>query len=177
MVRETQQPTVSESQTDQHFMFRCGAAWFSVPAIAVRELSLAPEIVSVPGCHRSFEGLCRQQSEFIPVIALDALLDFETSDQANAHNQLLTLAGNNIWAIRIAEAAGLETLDTIASTDTFHSNANSQGVVGTATHGDKFVRVLNPDQLYQTTHRALEASWSRAHTTDKQTLMPIGGNR
>lgn len=175
MLLKTQQPTVSEYQTDQHFMFRCGASWFSVPATAVRELTLAPEIVSVPGCDRTFEGLCRQQSEFIPVIALDALLDFEEPDQANSHSQLLTLAGNNIWAIRIAEAAGLETLDTIASTDTFQSNANSQGVVGTATHGDKFVRVLNPDQLYKTTHQALEASWSQVHTTDKQTLMPNGG--
>ena len=150
-------PSTASSETVQHFLFRCSESWFAVPATSVRELTIAPEIVSVPGCHDALSGLCRQQSEFIPVIALDALLDFDAVDANEEMNQLLTLSGQNVWAFRINEAAGLETLDTVASPEPTGGDMSSYGIVGTAKLGERFVKVLNPDQLYQRTDEVLKS--------------------
>ena len=158
MSPELQQHTESVQQ----FVFRCGDAWFAVPAITVRELTMAPEVAVVPGCDPSLEGICRQQSEFIPVIAIDNLLQFDATNESEVGNQLLTLAGSHVWSIRIAEAIGLKSLDTIGASE-LSGDANHHGVVGTATCGDNFVRVLNPDQLYQRVAQQLESSWGPAN--------------
>jgi len=153
--------------SDKHVLFRSGQSWFSVPAVAVREITIAPDLASVPGCHRTLEGLCRQQSEFIPVISLDALLEVETTGKTQENNQLLTFAANTVWAIRIAEAAALESVETITSPEDRHDTTASSPVIGTAIFGDRVVRVLNPDRLYQLTAQALEQQW-----TGQQSLSP-----
>ncbi len=148
------------TQSDKHFLFRCGPSWFSIPAFCVREVSITPEVVHVPGCDPVLEGLCRKQSEFIPVISLAALLDLDTADCHQENHQLITLCGQQVWAIRIAEASALESLDTLSSPDLRSDDAASP-VIGTAVRGDQIVRVLNPEKLYQLTSQALEQAWSQ----------------
>lgn len=170
-------PLVACSETGQHFLFRSSGSWFAVPATAVRELTIAPDVVSVPGCHNALSGLCRQQSEFIPIIALDALLDFDPVDPDQEQNQLLTLSGQNVWAIRIAEAAGLETLDTLVSPESPDGDMSSRGIVGTAKLGNRFIKVLNPEQLYQRTDEVLKSAWSPSSGLNHSTTSLQGGNR
>ena len=156
----TQTLTIEPAQTDRHFLFRCEQSWFSVPAVNVREVTVAPEFVSVPGCHQVLEGLCRQQSEFIPVISLAALLDLDTSEATHENNQLLTLSTGAIWAIRIAEAAGLEHLDTIPSQESRTVGCDPSCVIGTSVIDEHVVRVLNPERMVQQAQRALEGHWN-----------------
>ena len=156
---ETQTPTAGSEPTEKQFLFRCEQSWFSVPAVAVREVTVSPEFVSVPGCHEAVEGLCRQQSEFIPVISLVALLDLECSRERQENNQLLTLSAGAVWAIRIAEAAALEALETIPSQEPRAIDADPSPVVGTSVFDEHVVRVLSPDRLYQQAQRALQDQW------------------
>lgn len=156
----TQTSTIEPAQTDRHFLFRCEQLWFSVPAINVREVTVAPEFFSVPGCHQVLEGLCRQQSEFIPVISLAALLDLDISEATQENNQLLTLSTGAIWAIRIAEAAGLEHLDTIPSQESRTVGCDQSCVIGTSAIDERVIRVLNLERMVQQAQRALEGHWN-----------------
>ena len=157
---DTQTSTIQLTQADKHFLFRCEQSWFSVPAITVREVTVAPDFVTVPGCHSAVEGLCRQQSEFFPVISLAALLDLESSPERQENNQLLTLSTGAVWAIRIAEAVGLEHLDTIPSPDLRTGDCDPSCILGTTAFGEHVIRVLNPERLYQQAQHALEDQWN-----------------
>ena len=158
-------------QSDKHFLFRCGQAWFSIPAFCVREVSITPEVVHVPGCHPVLEGLCRQQSEFIPVVSLAALLDLDAADCQQENHQLITICGQHVWAIQIAEASTLESLDTLSSPE-LRSDDTASPVMGTAVRGDQIVRVLNPEKLYQLTSQALEQAWSEVPASFPTPLHP-----
>ena len=157
---DTQSSTIELAQADKHFLFRCEQSWFSVPATSVREVTVAPDFVTVPGCHHAVEGLCRQQSEFIPVISLAALLDLDSSHERQENNQLLTLLAGSVWAIRIAEAVGLEHLETIPSQELRTSDCGPSCVIGTSAFDEHVIRVLNPERLYQQAQRALEGQWN-----------------
>lgn len=154
--------------SDKHVLFRLGKSWFSVPAIAVREVTIAPDLISVPGCHSSLEGLCRQQSEFIPVISLDAWFEIETTDRRGENNQLITLEGNSVWAIRVSEVTTLQSLETIASQEDRNDERSSSPVIGTAIFGDRVIRVLNPDRLYQFAAQSLEQQWAEKELDNHQ---------
>jgi chemotaxis signal transduction protein len=174
---ESNQAITDPPQSDKHFLFRCEQSWFSVPAVAVREVSVAPEFVTVPGCDEAVEGLCRQQSEFIPVISLGALLDLDRCDQRQENNQLLTLSTGAVWAIRIAEAAALEALETIPSQDFGRGDVVTSPVIGTAGFGEHVVRVLNPDRLYERTHQMLERQWNGSQVGPIQAHPLLGNER
>ena len=75
--------------SDKHCVFRSGTSWFSLPAVSVREITIAPDLVPVPQCHASLAGLCHLRSEFIPVISLAALLDIDASVGSPIQNKLM----------------------------------------------------------------------------------------
>ncbi len=143
------------AETNKHFLFRSEQSWFSLPAVAVREVTIAPQLVVVPGCHESLEGLCHLRSEFIPVISLAALLDIDCAGGPAANQQLITLTGTSVWAMRIAQAAALESLETIAAPSGRHADSAISPVVGTAIYADQVVRVLDPTRLYRLAHQAI----------------------
>lgn len=157
--------TEIQSTTDKHCVFRCGEAWFSVPAVSVREISVAPALVRVPDSHRSLAGLCHLRSEFVPVLSLEALLDLRSSGGAPAHDRLLVFNGTSVWALAIAEAAALESLETIVNPETKNDDAGLNAVIGTAMYGEQIVRVLNPNSLFRLGQQALESLWCRAQPT------------
>lgn len=152
---------VTELQTasDKHCVFRSGSAWFSVPAISVRQISIAPDLVRVPDCHPSLAGLCHLRSEFVPVFSLDSLLDIDRSSKSQTHDRLLVLNGSSVWSLLIAEAAALESLETIVTPETRMDDVNLSAVMGTAMFRDQIVRVLNPNSLFRLAQQALENLW------------------
>jgi chemotaxis signal transduction protein len=155
--------TLSElSASDRHCVFRCGSSWFSVPATSVREISIAPELVRVPGSHDSLEGLGHLRSEFIPVISLGSLLDIERCETSDDHDRLLVFSGNSPWSLLIDEAAALESLETIVTPEVRSDDAQLTAVIGTAMFRDQIVRVLNPNSLYRLAQQALEELWAEA---------------
>lgn len=149
------------SASDKHCVFRSGVSWFSLPAVSVREITIAPDLVRVPQCHPSLLGLCHLRSEFIPVISLTSLLDVDGS-QSPAQNKLMVINGNCVWSLLIAEAASLESLETIVAPEARMDDVMQSPVMGTAMYRDKIVRVLDPVSIFRLAQQALEGVWNGA---------------
>ncbi|MGI9471970.1 MAG: chemotaxis protein CheW [Rubripirellula sp.] len=149
----------AHSDSDKHCVFLSGAAWFSVPAVAVREITIAPPLVKVPESDKSLAGLCHLRSEFVPVILLNSLLDGDACDYSQPHNKLLVIHGASAWGILIAEAAALESLETIVTPDSRLDEANHSPVMGTAMFRDQIVRVMDSNRIFGLAQRSLEKAW------------------
>ncbi len=147
--------------SDKHCVFRCGEAWFSVPAIAVRQIVVTPDIVKVPHCHRALVGLGRLRGEFVPIVALGRLLDIDQSSQLPTGDCLLVLEGKCIWSLLISESIALESLETIVSQEAKTESTNNV-VIGTAMFQDRIVRVLNPSGLLARAQCTFDQYWNRA---------------
>ena len=147
------------SASDKHCVFRSGSSWFSVPAVTVREVAIMPALVRVPSCDPSLLGICHLRSEFVPVIAVNSLLDVDFEQASQPHDKLIVIrgtGGNGVgaWALRIAETAALESLETLGSPESRSDDANLTPVIGTAMFRDQIVRVLDPTSLYALTSAA-----------------------
>lgn len=147
--------------SNKHCVFRCGDSWFSLPAIAVRQIVVVPDLVKIPNCHQALAGLGRVRGEFVPVIALGTLLEIEQSSESPARACLLVLEGNCIWSLLISESIALESMETIVSQNARTEDANN-AVIGTAMFHDRIVRVLNPNGLLATAQCAFDQYWNRA---------------
>ncbi len=158
---ESATATLSDlSASDKHCVFRSGASWFSVPAISVREITISPGLVKLPNSHPSLAGLCHLRSEFIPVISLNTLLDLDSSESSQSHDRLMVLNGSSVWALLIAEAAALESLETIIAPDARLDESNQSPVIGTAMFREQIVQVLDPTGLFRLAQHLLESRWS-----------------
>ncbi|MDG2223545.1 MAG: chemotaxis protein CheW [Rubripirellula sp.] len=145
----------------KQFVFRTGALWFSVPAIAVREVTIAPALVSVPGCHASLAGLCHFRSEFIPVLALERLLDMDGIHPSEPQDRLIILGDRVRWAIPVAEAAALESLETLVTPELRHEDGNPGLIMGTSIFRGQIVRVLDEKAVLRLAQKSLEETWHR----------------
>ncbi len=146
--------------SDKHCIFRCGDAWFSVPAVAVRQIVVTPDIVKVPHCHQALLGLGRLRGEFVPIVALGRLLEIDQSSQPPTGDCLLVLEGKCIWSLQISESIALEFLETIVSQEA-RTDTSSDMVIGTAMFQDRIVRVLNPAGLLARAQTTFEQFWNR----------------
>lgn len=153
------------SASDKHCLFRSGPSWFSVPAISVREISISPELVRVPDCHPALAGLCHLRSEFIPVLLLNSLLDIDTLVHSQPHNKLVVINGQGGWALLIAEAAALESLETLVTPEARSDDLNQSAIMGTSMYRGQVVRVLDPTRVYQLAQRVLEQFWQRSQAS------------
>jgi chemotaxis signal transduction protein len=159
------------SASDKHCVFRSGASWYSLPAISVREITIAPPMVGVPLSHRALAGLCHLRSEFIPVLALSTLLEIEDQRTAQSNNKLMVMSGtSSSWALLIAEAAALESLETIMSPESRLDDSYQSPVMGTAMYQDQIVRVLDPNRLFRLAQQTLDTTWSRQHVATTSNL-------
>lgn len=147
--------------SDKHCVFRCGDEWFSVPAVAVRQLVVTPDIVKVPHCHRALVGLGRLRGEFVPIVSLGRLLDIDQSNQLPTGDRLLVLEGQCVWSLLISESIALESLETIVWQEA-KTESNNNVTIGTAMFQDRIVRVLNPNGLLARAQCALDQYWNRA---------------
>ncbi len=160
----TPRPSASRSDipaSDKHCIFRCGDAWFSVPAVAVRQIVVTPDIVKVPHCHQALLGLGRLRGEFVPIVALGRLLDIDQSNQPATGDCLLVLEGKCIWSLQISESIALEFLETIVSQEA-RTEVNNDMVIGTAMFQDRIIRVLNPSGLLARAQSMFDQYWNRA---------------
>ena len=150
------------SGSDKHCIFRCDRSWFSLPATSVSEIAIAPELVQVPNCHPSLAGLCHLRSEFIPVLSLTRLMNVDTKQTTETHGKLMVIHGSSVWAMLIAEAAALESLETLVTPDLRPDDLNPTPVTGTAMYREQIVRVLDPITLYRMAQQSLESHWRGA---------------
>ncbi|MGB0599151.1 MAG: chemotaxis protein CheW [Rubripirellula sp.] len=157
-------PTIDSGK---QFVFRTGARWFSVSAIAVREVTIAPDLVSVPGCHTALAGLCHYRSEFIPVLALDQLLDMDGNHASEPQDRLIILGDRVSWAMPVAEAAAVESLETLMTPELRHEDGNPNLIMGTSIFRGQIVRVLDEKAVLKLAQKLLEESWHHPAATLK----------
>lgn len=144
---------------DKHCVFRVGSCWFSLLATAVREVTMAPDVVRVPGSHAALAGLCHARNEFIPVVRLAPLLG-DAADQPAPAGKMLVLSGSaGNWALLVDEVIALESLETLMNPDARPGDLGSTTVLGTATCRDRVVRVLDPTSLYRRADELLRSCW------------------
>lgn len=149
---------------DKHCIFRSGSSWYSVAAITVREIALMPNLVRVPGCHHSLAGISRLRSEFLPVVSLNALFNDYCSQDPEPHDRLIVMQanlsqGSGHWAIRIAEANALQSLETLGSPEVRSGDDNLNLILSTGMFRNHVVRVLDPSGLYRHVRTILEGTW------------------
>ncbi|MGV3482842.1 MAG: chemotaxis protein CheW [Planctomycetaceae bacterium] len=165
------------SASDKHCIFRSGSSWFSLPAVSVREISIAPDMVPVPNCHPAIAGLCHLRSEFIPVIILNALFDIDSSDVSQPHDKLMVIHGHSAWALRIAEASALESIETLVTPEARGDDANQTAITGTCMFRHQIVRVLDPTRVFRIAQQALESFWRRPYASPRSSCRDIGSLR
>lgn len=165
------------SASDKHCVFRSGTCWYSVPAVSVREITIAPQLVPAPQSHPSLAGLCHLRSEFVPVISLSSLIEVDDQKVSQPNNKLMVLNGTSIWALLIAEAAALESLETILAPESRMDDSHQSPVMGTAMFNDQILRVLDPNRLFRLAQQTLETSWNRSHLAAYETRTEQGNLR
>lgn len=137
----------------RHCIFRCGATWYSIPAITVQEVAVSAQPVRLPGSPAWLLGIVHRNSEFIPVVSLvDFLGNTETDvedDQNFGDYLLLVIGGNQPWAIRISQVLSIAEIDATLAPPAQSHGTRQRGIVGTFTLGQHVARILEPHHLLQ----------------------------
>ncbi|NND99127.1 MAG: chemotaxis protein CheW [Pirellulaceae bacterium] len=154
---------------NKYCVFRSGENWFAIPAVAVREITTSPELVCIPGCHRSLAGVCHLRAEFIPVISIDGILGIGPTREVEDENTLLVIDGNATWALRIAEAGSIESLEVLSNAEPHQDEPPESVELGTATHRDQIVRVLDHNGVYRNAKRLVASHWGTPASRSRPT--------
>lgn len=152
--------TAGIPEWERHCVFRSGGSWFALPAIVIREVSGRPQLVQVPSANTAvLAGLSHVRSEFLPVISLDKLIGRSDTGATDRLQMLTLIEGNVAWGLLVHRVDGLETLDVARETvDSCTDDTWSTVIMGTARHGGRFIRVIDPKRLYRLVTTMLEGA-------------------
>jgi chemotaxis signal transduction protein len=157
-------PSAEAVSCEKYCILRRGESWFGVPAFMVREITLAENMVPVPGTPEILAGLCHLRSEFVPVLHLPSLSPDKHAPESSA-GQLLVLSGaQGPWGLIVDEVETLEPLEVAVTADPRGDDAWSAAVMGSSTCRDRVVHVLDPNALYRAAENALAAGTHIAAT-------------
>ncbi|WP_153556274.1 chemotaxis protein CheW [Roseimaritima sediminicola] len=158
----------------KHCVFSAGGNWYAMPATAVQEITVAPPLVAVPQCASVVIGMGHIRSQFVPVLAIDALLSAEPRPVTDPENRIIVLDVPHTWGIRIAEAPGIAALETLAIGGAAAEDHLAGLVLATAMYEDRIVNVLDPTTLYRHAETLLRRHWSAASTPPAESAMLQG---
>ena len=142
-------------QSDKFCIFRCDDQTFAIPALSVRCVKPHVELTSLPLANDSFSGIAKIQQEFVPVYSL---VENPTGESESQQNKLLVLdrdTGN--WGLLVDQVHVLAELEV-----SIHPSADMQDsyVIGTATHNESMVSVLDPESVYSSLNKGLHSYWN-----------------
>lgn len=160
--------------SSRHCVFRCGKSWFSLPATALREVTLAERAVRLPESPAWLLGIVHLQSEFIPVISLSSFIEQQRIDADLTSGRLLILNGSPPWAIRTDEVAALSDLEASLSPSSQTLTGSQTGIVGTFTWGTHIARVLEPRHILAQMQKAFHECWHAPSSADSPISPPVG---
>ena len=160
--------------SDRHCILRCGDGWYGVPAVAIREVVVAPRTVRLPESPPWLLGIAHLQSEFVPVISLTDRLGIDAPEASDP--RLLVMQGTPLWALSVAEVTAIEPLDAILAPEARGGWSDNSAVMGTAMRGDQMVSLLEPqqivgqcqDELQRSCGSAGAAPWQTDHDQESQ---------
>lgn len=152
----TDPTAAARDQVPSHCVFRYGASWMALPALAVREVMPRPDMVTVPGTPASLVGLSHVRSEFVPVLDLSAMLP----DQPWSDGRIMLILDDleGAWAVLVDEVAALQPLEVSDAPET--DGAGARDVVsGWATWEDTVLQILDPVRIRGLACQALSDIW------------------
>lgn len=162
------QNTLQQS-LERHCLFRTGQAYFALPARTVREVSIRPKIVSVPGAAAVLAGVCHFRNEFLPTLSLRPLVSNAIADHSSESQIVVVDEEDGAWALLVDEVISLEPLEAALATETLDDDAWSEAIIGWATYRDHSVRIIDPEALYNAVADVLQTAWaSMASCRDPQ---------
>lgn len=143
---------------ERYCVFQYGDACFGVLATTVREVALRPKVSVVPGAGSMLVGLCHLRNEFLPVVQLrDGVFDVNSSSQ-NQQIVVVSAAGGS-WALLVDRVIGLVPLEVSLSSEGSSAIGWSSSVMGSASHDDQIVQVLDANALFRYFDASLSQSW------------------
>jgi len=103
-------------------------------------------------------GLCHLRNEFLPVVQLrDGVFDVNSSSQ-NQQIVVVSAAGGS-WALLVDRVIGLVPLEVSLSSEGSSAIGWSSSVMGSASHDDQIVQVLDANALFRYFDASLSQSW------------------
>jgi chemotaxis signal transduction protein len=153
---------MSHPPSEKYCVVRARGEGFAVPASAVREVLSDVTLVPLPHISSLLAGVCHVRSEFLPVIRLSALFDPTAADSQASNHVVIVQGHNGPWALLVDEALALTALEPSLSIEPpSGGDAGPDAVIGTATFGDRIVRVLDVSATYRWAEKQLKESSPR----------------
>lgn len=146
------------SATAKYCIFRCAGQQLALSATATGELRLARSIVPIPASPPPLVGLCYGRGRFLPVIALQDLLQLAPPQPPQSQQPLIVLDSISPWALLVTSVIAVDTLPGGALAAPLPAAAHAVAI-GTAWYGDEPVLLLSPDRLLQMTQQMLADRW------------------
>lgn len=145
--------------SSRHCIFQSGGCWFSMPAVTIREVLVAPKTVRLPESPSWLMGIAHVQSEFIPVVSLERLLNQSSYTTGWQEERLLVMAGSPVWALLVTQVLSLTDIEATLSPDNHSHFGRSSCTVGTFMLGDRIASVLEPHRILQQLQQGLRDCW------------------
>ena len=161
---------------EKHCIFRSAGQQFSLPATAVRELTLTRSVVPVPAAYPPLAGLCHLRGRFFPVISLPDLLQLNQPDPPRSQQQLIVLDRVSPWAIGITAAVAVDALPSGLTCDERLADPLHAVTSAVAWYGGEPVQMLDPIRLLRFTQQVVDAGWNPPHRSGP-TSQQTGGER
>lgn len=146
------------SLSDKHCIFRCGAATFSLPANAVREIVPTPDVVSVPVSHDTLAGLGHVRNEFLPILNLEPMIGPQARVTLNPGQLLVLNSPLGPWGLLIDKVISIDVVET--HVDAGHRGDSASILLGTASHHGDVLSVLDANGLHRAVQQALQSRWA-----------------
>lgn len=163
-------------QDESWCLFQNGERSFAVPAHSVRSVAPAPEITRLSLSHSCLAGLTILHKEILPVFELAQL---SPSSSKGKRQMLVMNSDAGGWAILIDRVLGLESVE-VSFTGMRNEMANGgrnwdEVVVASASFGDRFVSVLDPELLHELLRSEVNGFWSLLECGGES--LPIDSNQ
>ncbi len=170
-------PAIGRSATDaapfqggdceKYCVFQLRRSTIAVLADAVREVALRPAIASVPRSDLLLAGLTHLRNEFIPVIRLEPRAGNATDGDAHI---LVLNANDGPWAMLVDRVLGLVPLEVSMCGDGGALTGWSSAVMGSATHENRIIQVLDVQALRRYVGDSLACCWRAANFNTTQSV-------
>jgi chemotaxis signal transduction protein len=171
----------------KYCVVRSAAESYAIAADAIREITMVPPSILVPGCQPIMVAMGHLRNEFLPIVSLAQLLraghrwakEVDESQMSFVVQQwestmrMLVIQGECCrWGILIEGVPTLQSLE-LCMTSEFslpHSalssneptqNTSNQPVIATASQDGEIVRVLDTHRLYRRAEEILRRAWEQ----------------
>ena len=156
---------------ERYCVFQYGDACFGLLATTVREVALRPKVSVVPGAGSMLVGLCHLRNEFLPVVQLrDGIFNVNSLAQ-NQQIVVVSSAGGS-WALLVDRVIGLVPLEVSLSSEGSSAMGWSSSVMGSASHNDKIVQVLDANALFRYFDASLSEDWQVSNVSAETLVTP-----